>query len=186
LATVSKDHDRVRFGVFEFDCRSGELRSHGQLLRLEPQPAKVLTVLIRNAGEVVTRQDLIREVWGTEIFVDFEQGLNYAIRRIRIALEDDAEHPQFLETLPKKGHRFTAQIDRDEEVDRNPVTQVPEPKVHPDRRVKLRAVVFYCLGRPYLCLGIPHVDRRTTCVKIPAGQMITPVRKSTFASGSGP
>jgi TolB-like protein/DNA-binding winged helix-turn-helix (wHTH) protein len=145
LATVSKDHDRVRFGVFEFDCRTGELKCHGQVLRLEPQPAKVLTVLIRNAGEVVTRQDLIREVWGTETFVDFEQGLNYAIRRIRIALEDDAEHPQFLETLPKKGHRFTAQIDVDEGVDRNPVTQVPEPKVHPDRGARLRAL-FYCLA----------------------------------------
>jgi TolB-like protein/DNA-binding winged helix-turn-helix (wHTH) protein/Tfp pilus assembly protein PilF len=146
LATVSKDHDRVRFGGFEFDCRTGELRSHGQLLRLEPQPAKVLTVLIRNAGEVVTRQDLIREVWGTETFVDFEQGLNYAIRRIRIALEDDAEHPQFLETLPKKGHRFTAQIDRDEEADRDPVAQVPEPKVPQDRRVKPRVVLLYCLA----------------------------------------
>jgi TolB-like protein/DNA-binding winged helix-turn-helix (wHTH) protein len=153
LATVSKDHDRVRFGVFEFDCRTGELRSHGQLLRLEPQPAKVLTVLIRNAGEVVTRQDLIREVWGTETFVDFEQGLNYAIRRIRIALEDDAEHPQFLETLPKKGYRFTAQIDSDEEVDRNSVTQLPELKVHPDRRVKLRAF-FYCLAALIFVSGL--------------------------------
>ena len=72
------------------------------MLRLEPQPAKVLTVLIRNAGEVVTRQDLIREVWGTETFVDFEQGLNYAIRRIRIALEDDAEH-SFWRRYPGRG-----------------------------------------------------------------------------------
>jgi DNA-binding response OmpR family regulator len=87
LATVLKDHERVRFGVFEFDYRTGELRRHGRSLRLEPQPAKVLTVLIRNAGEVVTRQDLVGEDWGTETFVDFEQGLNYAIRRIRIALE---------------------------------------------------------------------------------------------------
>ena len=81
----------------------GNSRKHGQTLRLEPQPAKVLGVLIRNAGEIVTRQELIREVWGPETFVDFDQGLNYAIRRIRAALDDGADAPRFLETMPRRG-----------------------------------------------------------------------------------
>jgi len=94
------------------------LRRDGVTLRLEPQPAKVLAVLIRNAGQVVARAELATQVWGSETFVDFEQGLNYAIRRIRIALEDLAESPRFLETLPKKGYRFIAPI-ANEPVDRS-------------------------------------------------------------------
>jgi TolB-like protein/DNA-binding winged helix-turn-helix (wHTH) protein len=192
LATVLKDHDRVRFGVFEFDYRTGELRRHGRSLRLEPQPAKVLTVLIRNAGEVVTRQDLVREVWGTETFVDFAQGLNYAIRRIRIALDDDAEHPQFLETLPRKGYRFTAQIDPDEEVDRNPVTQVPEPGVPPARRVKLRAVLFYCLAALLLISGFLTAwkfrdrnsgDRLTSLAVLPLRNLSADPEQEYFSDG---
>ena len=192
MATVLNDHDRVRFGVFEFDCRTGELKSHGQLLRLEPQPAKILAVLIHNAGKVVTRQELVREVWGTETFVDFEQGLNYAIRRIRIALEDDAEHPHFLETLPKKGYRFTAQIDHDEEVDQNPVTQVPEPGVPPDRRVKLGAVLFYCLTTLLLISGFftawkfrdrDSGDRLTSLAVLPLRNLSADPEQEYFSDG---
>ena len=87
MATESKSIERVRFADFEFDCRNGDLRRDGTSLKLQPQPAKVLAVLIRRAGEVVTRQELAEEVWGSETFVDFEQGLNYAIRQIRSALE---------------------------------------------------------------------------------------------------
>jgi TolB-like protein/DNA-binding winged helix-turn-helix (wHTH) protein/tetratricopeptide (TPR) repeat protein len=153
LATLSKGHDRVRFGAFEFDCRTGELKSQGQLLRLEPQPAKILAVLIRNAGEVVTRQDLVREVWGSDTFVDFEQGLNYAIRRIRMALEDDADHPRFLETLPKKGYRFTAQIDHAGADGESSLTPVSEVKVLPGAKVKLRAVAVSGLVAAFIILG---------------------------------
>lgn len=110
LNSEAKSPERVRFADFEFDCRNGELRRNGTSLRLQPQPAKVLAVLIRRAGEVVTRQELAEDVWGSETFVDFEQGLNYAVRQIRSALRDDAEQPRYLETLPKRGYRFIATV----------------------------------------------------------------------------
>jgi Tol biopolymer transport system component/DNA-binding winged helix-turn-helix (wHTH) protein len=111
LATqLNTPQTRVSFGEFELDCGTRELKKNGQTVRLEPQPAKVLSVLVRRAGEIVTRQELIHEVWGSDTFVDFDQGLNYAIRRIRAALEDDADAPHFLETVPKTGYRFIAPI----------------------------------------------------------------------------
>jgi TolB-like protein/DNA-binding winged helix-turn-helix (wHTH) protein/Tfp pilus assembly protein PilF len=111
MATQSGSSIRVRFGNFELDLSTGELRRDGTSLKLQPQPARVLVVLVSRAGEVVTRQDLAQQVWGTETFVDYEQGLNFAIRHIRAVLEDDAEHPRFLETVPKRGYRFIGAIE---------------------------------------------------------------------------
>jgi TolB-like protein/DNA-binding winged helix-turn-helix (wHTH) protein len=108
LATELKRPQWVRFADFQFDCLSGDLRRDGTSLRLQPQPAKVLAVLIRQDGQVVSRR--AEEVWGSDTFVDFEQGLNYAIRQIRTVLGDDAEQPRFLETLPKRGYRFIAPL----------------------------------------------------------------------------
>jgi DNA-binding winged helix-turn-helix (wHTH) protein len=101
----------IRFAGFEFDCDSEELRYDGTSLKLQTQPAKVLAFLIQRAGEIVTRKELMEQVWGSDTFVDFEQGLNYAIRQIRIALHDDPEQPRFLQTLPRKGYRFIAPIE---------------------------------------------------------------------------
>jgi TolB-like protein/DNA-binding winged helix-turn-helix (wHTH) protein/Tfp pilus assembly protein PilF len=109
----------VRFDAYELDLRTGELRRNGVSLGLQPQPAKVLAALASAAGEVVSRQELAERVWGTETFVDFEQGLNFAIRQIRHALEDDADHPRFVETLPKRGYRFIAPVQH--------VPQLPGP-----------------------------------------------------------
>jgi len=106
----SKHPQQFRFADFEFDCHSGELRRNGTSLKLQLQPARVLAVLIRRAGQVVSRQELAEEVWGADTFVDFEQGLNYAVRQIRTVLGDDAEQPRFLETLPKRGYRFIASL----------------------------------------------------------------------------
>jgi TolB-like protein/DNA-binding winged helix-turn-helix (wHTH) protein/Tfp pilus assembly protein PilF len=111
VATQPSSSLVVRFGDFELDLRTGELRRDGTSLKLQPQPAKVLAVLVSRPGEIVTRQDLTRQVWGSETFVDFEQGLNFAIRQIRTVLEDDADQPRFLETLPKRGYRFIAAIE---------------------------------------------------------------------------
>lgn len=98
----------VSFDVFEFDPRTGDLRREGVPIRLQPQPAKILAILTSRPGEIVTRQELAQQVWGSETFVDFEQGLNFAVRQIRSALADEVEHPRFLETLPKRGYRFIA------------------------------------------------------------------------------
>jgi len=100
----------VRFGEYSFDLATSELLRGTISLKLQPQPGKILAILIRRAGQVVTRQEVVDEVWGSETFVDYEQGLNYAVRQIRAVLEDDAEHPRFLETLPKRGYRFIASL----------------------------------------------------------------------------
>lgn len=102
----------VRFAEFELDLRSGELRRNGVVQKLQPQPARILTILVSRVGEVVTRQELAQEVWGSQTFVDFEQGLNFAIRQIRTVLDDDANDPKFLETLPKRGYRFVGEVTR--------------------------------------------------------------------------
>jgi len=100
----------IQFGEYALDLRTGELRRNGNLVKLQPQPAKVLTILASRAGEIVTRSELTDQVWGAETYVDFEHGLNYAIRQIRSVLEDDPESPRFLETIPKRGYRFIAEI----------------------------------------------------------------------------
>src|SRR6266404_2416021 len=109
LATPTASQE-IRFGEYQVDLRTGELRRDGNVLKLQPQPAKVLAILVGRAGQMVTRQELAEQVWGSETYVDFEHGLNFAIRQIRSALEDDAEHPRFLETVPKRGYRFIAAI----------------------------------------------------------------------------
>ena len=87
-----------------------ELRRNGEIVKLQPQPAKVLSILVSRAGDVVTRQELAELVWGTDTFVDYEHGLNFAIRRIRSVLKDDVEKPRYLETVPKRGYRFIAAV----------------------------------------------------------------------------
>ena len=101
---------RVRFGQFELDPASGELCAGDAPVRLQPQPLKVLTMLVRRAGRLVTRDEIQREVWTDDTFVDFDQGLNYCIRQIRTALRDDAHSPRYIETIPRRGYRFVADI----------------------------------------------------------------------------
>ena len=106
----SKTSSLVHFADYTFDLGTGELCLGSTPLKLQPQPAKVLAMLIRHAGQVVTRQQLANEVWAAETFVDYEQGLNFAIRQIRTVLGDLADQPRFLETLPKRGYRFIAPL----------------------------------------------------------------------------
>jgi TolB-like protein/DNA-binding winged helix-turn-helix (wHTH) protein/Tfp pilus assembly protein PilF len=100
----------LRFGVFELDLDTGELRKSGRAVRLRPQAAKLLAVLASRPGKLVTREDLQEELWGQETFVDFEHGINLCIREIRAALGDDAATPRYVETLPRHGYRFIAPI----------------------------------------------------------------------------
>ncbi|MDE3136819.1 MAG: winged helix-turn-helix domain-containing protein [Acidobacteriota bacterium] len=101
----------VRFGVFEADLRSGELRKQGIKVKLQEQPFQVLFILLEHAGEVVTREELRRKVWTQNTFVDFEHSLATAINKIREALGDRVGSPRFIETLPKRGYRFIAPIE---------------------------------------------------------------------------
>jgi len=113
LLTVSEsDLPVLRFGVFELDTGTAELRKAGTLLRLPPQPLKILALLATRPGQLVTREEIQKQIWGSDTFVDFEQGLNFAISRIRTALGDDAENPHYIETLPRRGYRFVAPVER--------------------------------------------------------------------------
>jgi TolB-like protein/DNA-binding winged helix-turn-helix (wHTH) protein/Tfp pilus assembly protein PilF len=103
---------RLRFGIYELDLKNGELRKGGQRLKLQPQPFKVLAILAGSAGETVTREEIQRQVWGEELFVDFERGLNVCIQQIRGALNDDADAPRYIETLPKRGYRFLMPVEK--------------------------------------------------------------------------
>src|SRR3984957_15747117 len=95
----------LRFGNFEVDFRSGELRKAGVKLKLGSQPFQVLSILLKHAGEVVTREELQKELW-PDTFVDVDHNLNTAINKIREVLDDSAVSPRFVETLPRRGYRF--------------------------------------------------------------------------------
>src|ERR1700758_3273396 len=96
----------VRFGVFEADLKAGELRRSGLKVKLQEQPLQVLVVLLEHPGEVVTREELQTKLWPADTFVDFDHGLNAAVRRLRDALGDSAETPRFVETVARRGSRF--------------------------------------------------------------------------------
>jgi DNA-binding winged helix-turn-helix (wHTH) protein len=101
---------KVRFGVFEADLRTGELRKLGILIRLQSQPFKVLAILLTHPGEIVTRDELRLQIWGSETVVDFDHSLGSAVNKVREALCDSAERPHYIETLAKRGYRFAAPV----------------------------------------------------------------------------
>jgi TolB-like protein/DNA-binding winged helix-turn-helix (wHTH) protein len=111
MPTPAPTSRAVRFGVFEADLSSGELRKHGLRIKLQDQPFQILAMLLEHPGEVLTREELHRKLWPTDTFVDFDHGLNNAINRLRDALSDSSEAPRFIETLPKRGYRFISQIE---------------------------------------------------------------------------
>ena len=129
---------RARFGDFELDAESGTLLRQGRRVRLQPQPLRVLALLVERAGEVVSRDDIRRAIWDQATFVEFDQGLNYCIRQIRQALNDDAVKPAFVETLKKRGYIFIA-----------PVERIGEPVVEPNV-----APVMPAARRPWARLAI--------------------------------
>jgi DNA-binding winged helix-turn-helix (wHTH) protein/Tol biopolymer transport system component len=102
--------EHIRFGPFEVDLRAGELHKNGAKLKLQEQPFQILRVLLENAGEVVTREELRKRIWPTDTFVDFDHGLYTAITKLREALHDSSERPRFIETLPRRGYRFIAPV----------------------------------------------------------------------------
>jgi TolB-like protein/DNA-binding winged helix-turn-helix (wHTH) protein/Tfp pilus assembly protein PilF len=113
---------RVRFGFFDLDTQTGELRKSGHKVSLRPQASKILALLLSRPGELVTREELKEKVWGSNTFVDFENGLNFSIRQIRAALNDDADTPRYVETLPRRGYRFIAPVDID---------RLAQPEINP-------------------------------------------------------
>src|SRR5437762_2425005 len=99
-------HGTVRFGDFELDQDTGELRREGVKVRLQEQPLQILQILLEQPGKVILREELRKRVWPSDTFVDFDHGINNAIKRLREALGDVAETPRYIETLPRRGYRF--------------------------------------------------------------------------------
>src|ERR1700757_176634 len=101
----------LAFADFELDTAAGELYRQGTKLRLQDQPLQMLQILLQRPGEVVTREELQQKIWPSDTFVDFDHGINNAIKRLREALGDAAETPQYIETLPRRGYRFIGKIE---------------------------------------------------------------------------
>jgi DNA-binding winged helix-turn-helix (wHTH) protein len=105
---------RFRFGEFELDTSAAELRRNGTRLKIQPQPYKLLSMLVRRAGSLVSREEIRQELWSDGTFVDFEQAVNFCVSQIREALKDQADRPLFIQTVPKRGYRFIAPVDTTE------------------------------------------------------------------------
>jgi DNA-binding winged helix-turn-helix (wHTH) protein len=106
----------VRFDRFEVDLQAGELRRDGELLKLQEKPFQLLAVLLESPGRVITREELRQRLWPADTFVDFEHGLNTAVKKLRQALDDSAEEPRYVQTLPKRGYRFLPPVEPRDEV----------------------------------------------------------------------
>src|SRR5215472_12117757 len=100
----------IHFSIFELDLKAGELRRNGTKVKIQEQPFQILAALLERPGEVVTREELRNRLWPADTFVDFDHGLNAAIKRLRDALGESAETPVFVETLARRGYRFIAPI----------------------------------------------------------------------------
>ena len=107
---MSELYRLLRFGVFELNLDLEEVRKNGAILKLPPQPFKLLAMLASRSGQIVTRDEIQQQLWGSDTFIDFEQGVNKCIKQIRTVLGDNADNPLYIETLPRHGYRFLAPV----------------------------------------------------------------------------
>lgn len=148
MSEVAPSLGVVRFDAFEVDFRKGEVRKHGYWLRIQDQPFHILQILLEHPGELVTREEIQRRIWPADTFVDFEKGLNNAIRKLRDALGDSADEPRFIQTQSRRGYRFIGSVTATNDPDRiekavSPVEiGVPAPSRRLYRRLSIGAVVF--------------------------------------------
>lgn len=165
----------VRFDVFEIDSQAGELRKEGRRVKVQEQPFRVLSVLVRRAGQVVTREELRERLWPADTFVDFDHGLNSAVARLREALGDSADHPLFVETIAKRGYRFigslqtTAQPEApssEESKEKNDRIASPKPQ-------RLRLIVS--LGLALVCASVAAVLYPKTVAPVQAKIEVVPL-----------
>jgi eukaryotic-like serine/threonine-protein kinase len=112
LQAVGPSREPIRFGVFELDAHSGELRKRGVKVKLQEQPFQILLILLEQAPQLVTREELQKRIWPADTFVDFDKGLYGAVKKLREALGDEAATPRYVETVPKRGYRFIAALTR--------------------------------------------------------------------------
>jgi DNA-binding winged helix-turn-helix (wHTH) protein/tetratricopeptide (TPR) repeat protein len=171
----------LRFGPFEIDPEREELKRSGLVLRLPRQPFRILLLLASRAGEVVSRDEIHSAIWGSETYVDFEHGINSAIRQIRFVLGDHAESPRYVRTLPRRGYSFIAQVERMARpgefasapvVEITPVVETPVPVSRPSsvRMIAAAAVIaivvmIALLAQARRATEVPHAGGRTIAIK---------------------
>jgi DNA-binding winged helix-turn-helix (wHTH) protein len=155
----------LRFGIFEVDLAAGELRKNGARIRLQGQPFQVLTALLENRGQMVTRDELREKIWPADTFVDFDHGLNTAVNKIREALGDSASNPRFVETLARRGYRFLASVENIRAEVNHSEKSESGPALHPELHVPmprrgLARALFALLQAMYLIFyvsGLAHL-----------------------------
>jgi DNA-binding winged helix-turn-helix (wHTH) protein len=128
-----------RFGLFELDTESEELLKAGRTVKIQQQPYKLLCLLVAQAGKVVSREDIRSALWAAETFVDYDQGVNFAMKQVREALGDDADHPVYVQTVPKRGYRFIAPVDTGA---RGKAQTIPADRPRTDITLNLQKVLW--------------------------------------------
>ena len=143
------DNRQFRFGIFDFDAATLELRKAQHPVRLRPQSLKLLRLLVSRPRQLISREEIHKELWGADVFVDFEQGVNHSVKQLRAALGDDADEPRYIETLPRRGYRFIAPVELFSEVEDPAFRQPRRPPCAIARHAR------WCQG-----MGIDHRDVR--------------------------
>jgi DNA-binding winged helix-turn-helix (wHTH) protein len=122
----------ARFGNFAADMRTGELRKHGRKIRIARHPFQILAMLLERPGELLMREEIRSSLWPADTFVDFEHGMNSAVRKLRDALGDTAKNPRYIETLPQRGYRFIAKVEINDGAQQAATPTVPAPSPAPE------------------------------------------------------
>jgi len=176
----------LRFGAFELDLPNGELRRAGVLLKLSPQQFQVLRLLAENSGQLLSREEIQREVWGTDTFVDFDRNLNVCVAQIRATLNDDSDAPRYIQTVPKRGYRFIAPVERVGAA--APVITEPKPAAPVSSWrwiVSVAAIIIVSLlaGAGYLYWRQPLASTRVLIAALPFENLSGDAGQDPFADG---
>jgi len=179
----------VRFGAFEADLHSGEVRKSGIRIKLQEQPFKVLQVLLERPGDLVTREELQSRIWPEENFGDFDHAVNVAIGKLRTALGDSADNPRFVETVPRRGYRFVAPLESSSLLEALPSTAPTTVKVTREAKVNpkwiLRGISGIVVAGILLALGI-FLGRRMVRPHAPEFQRLTVQHGTVFSARFAP
>jgi eukaryotic-like serine/threonine-protein kinase len=184
-AKVNNGSGTIRFGAFEADLHTGEVRKSGSRIKLQDQPFKVLQILLEHPGVIVTREELQTRIWPEETYGDFDHAVNVAVGKLRTALGDSAENPCFIETVPRRGYRFVARLENTpvEEVPPPVLTPAPTPPPPPERKPRhTRRFVALIVALSTILLGVGvWLGRRMAAPRILDFQRLT-VRHGTVYS----
>jgi len=165
MEAPSQPGEVVLFGLFQLDLRTRELHKAGAKVKLQDQPFRVLVVLVERAGQVVSREELRQNIWPSDVYVAFDQGLNNAIKKVRDALGDSAENPRFVETVAKQGYRFLAPVNVVQPHPAEPITQVGLRTIRKAVLIGLTAtsmfaaLVYWAWYRPAVNARLPSSER---------------------------